>query len=101
MTTDVIYYIYCATLVFLMQAGFAMLEVGSVRKKNSKNILVKNFMDACIGALMWWAMGYAIAFGTDNDRNRFAGGGDGYLWFNKVQRGSSTEDPSALHEYRP
>ena len=79
-----------------MQAGFAMLEVGSVRKKNSKNILVKNFMDACIGAIMWWAMGYAIAFGTDNDRNRFAGGGDGYLWFNKVQRGSSGEDPSAL-----
>merc|ERR1719453_3058206 len=89
---DVIWYIYCGTLVFLMQAGFAMLEVGSVRKKNSKNILVKNFMDACIGAIMWWATGYAIAFGTDKDRNRFAGGGDGYFWFNKVDTASGQPD---------
>ena len=70
---DMHWYIYCGTLVFLMQLGFAMLEVGSVRKKNSKNILIKNFMDACIGALMWWACGYLIAFGTNSERDEFAG----------------------------
>ena len=95
---DVIWYIYCGTLVFLMQAGFAMLEVGSVRKKNSKNILVKNFMDACIGAVMWWATGYAIAFGSDGERSQFAGGGDKYYWFNKILKGSGDEDPNALGE---
>jgi Amt family ammonium transporter len=55
---------------------------------------VKNFLDACIGAIMWWAFGYAIAFGTDKDRNKFAGGGDGYLFFNKVD--AANEDPNAL-----
>ena len=64
---DCMWYIYCGTLVFLMQAGFGMLEVGSVRKKNSRNILIKNFMDASIGAIMWWFSGYAIAFGRDRD----------------------------------
>lgn len=93
---DVIWYIYCGTLVFLMQAGFAMLEVGSVRKKNSKNILVKNFLDACIGAIMWWAFGYAIAFGSDKDRSHFAGGGDGYFFFNKIEKGTDEEDKFAL-----
>lgn len=80
---DCMWYIYCGTLVFLMQAGFGMLEVGSVRKKNSRNILIKNFMDASIGAIMWWFSGYAIAFGTDSGRDAFGGGGDGYGVFGK------------------
>ena len=60
-----------------MQAGFAMLEVGSVNKKNTKNILVKNIFDACIAAIMWWAFGSALAGGADDFRsdgsNGFAG----------------------------
>ena len=54
-----------------------MLEVGSVSKKNMKNILVKNFFDACVGAIMWWATGYALSSGNDTFRtsgnNGFAG----------------------------
>jgi len=49
-------------LVFFMQAGFALLEAGSVRAKNTKNILMKNLLDACIGALIWWSWGYGIAY---------------------------------------
>jgi Amt family ammonium transporter len=45
------------------QAGFALLEAGSVRQKNTKNILLKNLLDACIGAVIWWAFGMGIAFG--------------------------------------
>ena len=44
-----------------MQAGFATLSAGSIRAKNVKNILLKNLLDACIGAIVWWAWGYAVA----------------------------------------
>jgi len=47
-----------------MQTGFALLEAGTVRFKNYQNILLKNCMDACIGGLVWWACGYAFAFGN-------------------------------------
>lgn len=50
-------------IVFFMQSGFALLESGSVRFKNYQNILLKNCMDACIGALVWWAWGYGFAYG--------------------------------------
>jgi len=46
-----------------LQAGFALLEAGSVRQKNIKNILLKNLLDSCIGALIWWAFGMGAAFG--------------------------------------
>lgn len=50
-------------MVFFMQSGFALLESGSVRQKNFQNVLLKNCMDACIGGLVWWACGYAFAYG--------------------------------------
>ena len=43
------------------EAGFAMLEVGSIQIKNTKNILMKNLLDACVGALVWWSIGFYIA----------------------------------------
>ena len=45
-----------------MQCGFGMLEAGSVRAKNTKNIMIKNLLDACIGAIIWFVIGYAIAY---------------------------------------
>jgi Amt family ammonium transporter len=64
-------------LVFFMQAGFAMLEVGSVQIKNTKNILIKNLFDASIAAIFWWWTGYGIAFGKDefgsDGKNGFMG----------------------------
>ena len=50
-----------AYLVFFMQAGFAMLCAGSVRSKNTKNILIKNVLDACVGALAFFIFGYGFA----------------------------------------
>jgi Amt family ammonium transporter len=50
-------------LVFFMQAGFALVEAGLARAKNTVNILTKNFMDFCIGGLAFWAFGFALMFG--------------------------------------
>lgn len=53
-------------IVFIMQLGFALLESGSVRFKNYQNVLLKNILDACIGGLIWWATGFALAYGDVN-----------------------------------
>ena len=49
-SVDAFYLLYAGALVFLMQAGFAVLSAGSIRTKNVKNILLKNLLDACMGA---------------------------------------------------
>lgn len=48
---DTMWILLAAFLVFLMQAGFAMLETGLTRAKNAANILMKNLMDFSIGSL--------------------------------------------------
>jgi ammonia channel protein AmtB len=55
--------VYAAALVFFMQAGFAMLCAGAVRKKNVQNTMLKNLLDACGAAVAFFIVGYAIAFG--------------------------------------
>ena len=60
---DVIWLIIAGLLVFFMQAGFAMVEAGLTRAKNSSNIMMKNLMDFCLGALVYWAIGYAFMYG--------------------------------------
>lgn len=52
-------------LVFFMQAGFAVLEAGLIRQKGVVNALVENFMDAALTAIVFWALGFGIAFGAD------------------------------------
>merc|ERR1712048_1181482 len=49
-----------------MQAGFAMLCAGSVRQKNVKNIMLKNLLDACGGAIGFYTFGYAFSYGGDD-----------------------------------
>lgn len=46
-----------------MQPGFALLEAGLTRAKNTVNILTKNVLDFCMAALAFWAFGYALMFG--------------------------------------
>jgi Amt family ammonium transporter len=61
---DHLWLLICAFIVFLMQAGFAMLEVGTVRSKNAKNLMIKNIMDLASGAFTWWAIGFPFAYGA-------------------------------------
>lgn len=59
-----------------MQAGFALVENGTVRSKNSKNILIKNLFDACAGALAFWLIGFGWAFGHKNEGGFIGSEGD-------------------------
>jgi Amt family ammonium transporter len=54
-------------MIFLMQCGFTMLCAGSVRQKNVKNIMLKNLLDACGGAIGFWSIGYALAYGENGN----------------------------------
>ena len=54
---DNFFIIVMGVIVFLMQAGFAFLEAGAVRSKNTVNILIKNMLDALIGGVSYWAIG--------------------------------------------
>eukprot|EP00752_Nemacystus_decipiens_P012426 g11008.t1 len=64
---DACFLLVCSIFVFLMQFGFAALEVGSIRPKNTKAVLLKNTSDAAIGALVWWLLGHGVAFGNGRD----------------------------------
>jgi len=61
---NITWYLLAGCGVFLMQAGFAMLEAGSVAKKNTVNILFKNLLDVSLAAFCFWAVGYGFATGT-------------------------------------
>lgn len=60
---DNIWVFVAGILVFLMQAGFGLVEAGLTRSKNVANIMAKNMVDMCVGALAFWAVGYGVAFG--------------------------------------
>lgn len=59
--------------VFLMQAGFAMLEAGTVQLKNTRNILLKNILDTVVSAVAFYATGYAFSFGYKSEEFGFSG----------------------------
>ena len=63
---DFMWTLLAAFLVFFMQAGFAMVEAGLTRAKNTVNILMKNLMDFSVGSIVYWAIGFGLMFGTTN-----------------------------------
>ncbi|XP_027088388.2 ammonium transporter 1 member 2-like [Coffea arabica] len=64
---DNTYLLFSAYLVFAMQLGFAMLCAGSVRAKNTMNIMLTNVLDAAAGGLSYYLFGYAFAFGSPSN----------------------------------
>ena len=62
---DNIFIFVAGVLVFLMQAGFALVEAGLTRAKNAANIMMKNLMDASIGVLIFALVGWGIAYPGD------------------------------------
>lgn len=64
MAMDMIWLTLAAALVFFMQAGFAMVELGLTRAKNAGNIIMKNLMDFSVGSIIFWLVGWAIMYGS-------------------------------------
>ena len=76
---DAFFLLVMGLIVFLMQCGFAFLEAGSVRTKNTVNILIKNMLDCLLGSLAYWAVGWSFAEGPNG--NAFCGAGE-YFGYN-------------------
>ena len=60
---DSLWIVVAGILVMFMQPGFMLVETGFTRSKNSVNIVMKNFMDFSVGAVSYWAFGFALAYG--------------------------------------
>ncbi|KAK8623833.1 hypothetical protein V6N13_065196 [Hibiscus sabdariffa] len=84
---DNTYLLFSAYLVFSMQLGFAMLCAGSVRAKNTMNIMLTNVLDAATGGLFYYLFGFAFAFGTSSN---------GFIGHSNFSLGST---PSSLLDY--
>lgn len=77
---DVLWTCIAAFLVFIMQAGFAMLEAGFTRAKNAVNIMMKNIMDFCIGTLAFLIIGFHLMFAGPDESLFFLGQTDATQW---------------------
>ncbi|CAI7811389.1 unnamed protein product [Closterium sp. NIES-54] len=73
-----------------LQLGFSLLEAGTVRFKNTRNIMIKNVLDTCVCAIAFWLLGYGIGFGEgskvfgwkyDDGSVAYASGQNGVDWF--------------------
>ncbi|KAA5430237.1 ammonium transporter, partial [Bacteroides cellulosilyticus] len=61
---NTVWMLLAAMLVFFMQPGFALVEAGFTRVKNTANILMKNFVDFMFGSLLYWFIGFGLMFGV-------------------------------------
>ena len=64
---DEMWHLFAGTMIFLMHAGFSMHESGSVRTKNSVNILFYVLLDAIVCTFFFWILGFGFAFGKTYD----------------------------------
>ncbi|XP_060074735.1 putative ammonium transporter 3 [Ylistrum balloti] len=66
-------------IIFTMQSGFGLLEVGCVTGRNEVNIMMKNAVDVIFGGISYWAVGYGLSFGMDYGSNPFCGVGEFFV----------------------
>lgn len=63
---NTVWMLLAAMLVFFMQPGFALVEAGFTRSKNTANILMKNLVDFMVGSILFWSIGFGLMFGVGN-----------------------------------
>ncbi|XP_059178365.1 putative ammonium transporter 1 [Physella acuta] len=63
---DQFYQIVFSIMILLLTMGFAFIEAGSVRAKNTQNIILKNYLDGFVAGISYWAIGWAFAYGYGN-----------------------------------
>ena len=76
---DNVWVLLAGVLVIFMQAGFALVEAGLTRAKSVANIMMKNLIDFCAGAVAFFAVGFAIAYGGSFDGSGKFFGADGFF----------------------
>ena len=59
---DTVWVLYFVLILFSMQVGFTMLEAGLVRRKNSRNIVLKNLVDFLLGAAAFYFFGFGLSY---------------------------------------
>jgi Amt family ammonium transporter len=87
---DILWLMIAASLVFFMQAGFALVETGLTRAKNAANIIMKNLMDFCFGSVVFWALGWGFMYGADKL--------GGFIGFSEFFKGPM-DDPSFYRDW--
>ena len=85
-TIDGVWLFFAAVLVVFMQAGFAMVEAGFTRAKNAGNIIMKNVMDFSVGSIVYWAFGFALAYGGSSVGG-FVAYGDVFFFNDRARAG--------------
>jgi len=83
---DSVWLLVAAAMVMMMQAGFALVEAGFTRAKNAGNIIMKNLMDFSVGGLVYWAFGFALAYGGSSVGG-FVGYGDAFFFSDQSRAG--------------
>lgn len=76
-SVDTIWVLLAAILVFFMQAGFTMVEIGFTRSKNTGNLVMKNVLDFALGSIAFWAVGFGLMHGLGG--NAWVGGLDFFI----------------------
>ncbi|KAJ1625277.1 ammonium transporter AmtB-like domain-containing protein, partial [Pavlovales sp. CCMP2436] len=95
---DVLYLVWAGALVLLMIVGFGLMEAGSVRIKNSRPVLLRKLIEACVGAITWYLIGNGLAYGGANDNPFLGTGGAGYaIHTNDWKPGYSSEGYEWAH----
>lgn len=62
---NTVWMLICGFLVFFMQAGFMLLELGFARAKNTVNVIMKNFLDCCVASITFYLFGFGLMFGAN------------------------------------
>lgn len=86
---NTVWMLLAAMLVFFMQPGFALVEAGFIRTKNTANVLMKNLVDFMFGSILFWFIGFGLMFGIGG----FVGAPHFSTW-RRWTKSSTTDCPS-------
>ena len=98
---DTVWVALCAALIFFMEGGFALLESGFVRSKNAMSIIAKVFIDIIFGGIIFYVVGFGIAYGSSNGWFAFDIGiseNDLFITGNLFQSGSNSFNGAVVYQ---
>jgi ammonium transporter, Amt family len=99
-TMDTLWVMVAGILVFFMNAGFAMLESGFCRVKNTVNLLTKNLIVFAVATLIYWVLGFGLMFGFGGDWTNLGATDNGLLGLNGFWLHGADNSPAIGASYR-